>query len=174
MDKREQYTFAALGVLVILVLILKAKGHPSMDVPNSLGSVDDAEGGGNPQAQFDAPYTQETTPGISDSQIILNGGAPFQSTINQQINVSAAMQLSEQYIPLFGFVGMGFATTPTAPTQQLRAPPPSPVYFAPSPAPAPFVAAPYSQPSPYRGFSGSGGSGPQIAGNPYIPHLGGG
>lgn len=163
----------ALGVLAVGTLFLKLWGHPSMSTPNAIGSVDDAEGGGNPQAQFDSPYTQETTPGISDSQIILNGGAPFQSTINQQINVSAAMQLSEQYIPLFGFVGMGFATGNT-PSQQLRAPPPSPSYFAPAPAPAPFASAPYSQPSPYRGFGGSGGSGPQIAGNPYIPHLGGG
>lgn len=163
MDKREKYSMAALAALVALTAILKLRKHPSIQ-PNTLGGVDDttsASGGGAAaQSQFDAPY-QYPSPGISDSPIVLNGGAPFQSSISVEVNPSYLGTLSENYIPLFGFVGMGPGS---GGPNQISAPPPAPAYFAPQPASSPYAAPPtYTQPSPFHAFTGSGGGGAQLA-----------
>lgn len=171
MEKREKYTSVALAVLVLLITWLKWRGHPSVASPDEISGADEpsATGGGSAQQQFDAPYLYQT-PGISDSPIVLNGGAPFQSTINVEVNPSYLGSLSENYIPMFGFVGMGYSGQ--GGNGSLQAPPPPPVYFAP-PAPASSAYAPpnvYSQPSPYPKFSGSGGGGAQL--NPSLLRFG--
>jgi len=160
MNKSTKHTALALGALALAVWGLKMRGHPSV------ASVPPA--GVDP---FVAPYGWQT-PGIADDPVILNGGAPFQSTVNVTVNPSYLGTLSQQFIPLFGFVGLGVdpaqqggtaagssgANSGGTPTR-LVAPPPAPSAFvstAPSIAPDPF-----NQPAPVtsaRNVS-TGGSG---------------
>lgn len=55
---------------------------------------------------FAAPYYW-SNPGIYDDPRILNGAnAPFNSVVNVYVDNPAVAGLANQYIPLFGFVGM--------------------------------------------------------------------
>ena len=57
-------------------------------------------------AGFNSPYFWPT-PGIYPDPSILNGSTvPFESTVNVYVENPAISQLSNQYIPMFGFVGM--------------------------------------------------------------------
>jgi hypothetical protein len=98
MDKRQKYSAALLLVLIAGTAWLKLRGHPSLSVPASTGA--DAE------SPFLAPYGWGT-PGISDDPLTINGGPPFSSVVNVNVNPSYLGSLSQQFIPMFGFVGIG-------------------------------------------------------------------
>lgn len=171
MDKREKYSIIALTALVAIVTVLKVRGHPSVAEPSTLGGVDEsAAGGGNSQNQFELPYSY-STPGIADNPITLNGGAPFQSTINVEVNPSYLGTLSQDYIPMFGFIGMGSTGGPGT----LNGPAPAPATFVSAPAANGTPYAPpraFAQPSPFL-VGGSGGSGPAVNSGLFRPVMGG-
>lgn len=129
MDKQSKLTFVALTGLTVAILLLKGRGHPSVTASSE-----------TPQSEFEAPY-QYATPGIPDDSVSLNGGAPFQSTVNVSVNPSYLGTLSQSYIPMFGFVGIGApvaqpaqqSTQAAAQPAQLVAPPPAPATFVHTP-----------------------------------------
>lgn len=137
MSPKEKYSAVALAVLAIGSLYLKWRGHPNMagmtlDDPNAAEAASSGASS-NPQDAFASPYLNYSNPGISDAPIILNGGAPFESTVNVTVNPSYLGTLSQQYIPMFGYVGIGVVPANDdggagAPVQ-LTAPPPPPAQF---------------------------------------------
>jgi hypothetical protein len=98
MDKNEKVKLAVLGGLAIVALALMYKKHGAT-VVSPLDSVTESPD------PFAAPYLQ-STPGIFDLSKILNGGTPFQSVINVNVDSGFGATLNEQYMPLFGFVGI--------------------------------------------------------------------
>jgi hypothetical protein len=102
MDTKQKYSAALLAVLALGIAWLKWTGHPSV----ASGAATNAAAGVDP---FTAPYGW-STPGISDDPNTLNGGPPFQSSVNVNVNPSYLASLSQQYIPLFGFVGLAVGT----------------------------------------------------------------
>lgn len=98
---QTKYKVAALtGMTAFAVWLLWRKHVRSLIASGEIIEVK------QPQSNaFAAPY-YTTVPGISDDGITLNGGAPFQSVINVNVNPSVAQYLNQHYIPLFGFVGM--------------------------------------------------------------------
>lgn len=160
MDSKQKLTAVSLAALATVIAFLKWRGHPSVAAPAA---------GTDP---FLTPY-ELPTPGISDDPITLNGGAPFQSTVNVSVNPSYLGTLSQTYIPMFGFVGGGVAPPTlqdvTAP-RQLTAPPPQPTYFA-TPTPPKLSPPVYEQPSPFAPapvphhlqWGAAASSGPQLA-----------
>ena len=121
MDTKQKYSAGLLAILALGIAWLKWMGHPSVAVAPASNTA----AGVNP---FIAPYDW-STPGISDDANMLNGGPPFESTVNVSVNPSYLGTLSEQFIPLFGFVGMGVRVGANAATNQLSAPPPAAVGF---------------------------------------------
>lgn len=90
-NKRAVYLIAAL-VAVIIVLEWLSRRNAVQVVP--------AE-----NDQFTAPYfwPNGIYPGVTN----MNGGiSPFESTVNVYVDNPALAGLSNQYIPMFGFVGM--------------------------------------------------------------------
>ena len=59
----------------------------------------------DPNARFYEPYYY-TNPGIPDDYDILNGGEPFVSNVTVNVSNPAFGSLNNQYIPIFGLVGM--------------------------------------------------------------------
>ena len=104
MDTRQKYGAALLLVLIAGTAWLKLRGHPSVSsapASNESAGVD----------TFIAPYGWQT-PGIADNPVTLNGGSPFSSVVNLTVNPSYLGSLSQQYIPMFGFVGVGIVGAP--------------------------------------------------------------
>lgn len=63
--------------------------------------------GGTGYPNFTTPYMQ-TTPGIYDNVVNMfgNTGQPFVSDIQVNLTNNPLSQLTQKYIPLYGFVGM--------------------------------------------------------------------
>lgn len=90
------------------------------------------------QDPFTTPYYQGI-PG-SNSSVIMNGSdSPFYSTINVSLDANIAQSLANQYIPVFGFIGVtAVGSAPIAaqlpPTMVISPPPPPPAQFNSAPA----------------------------------------
>ncbi len=83
------------GILLVLWYVLKIGGrNPEVITSNTPGL--------NP---FQAPFFT-TNPGIPDNWSINTGGQPFNSSVNVSVNTGTINGLANQYMPMFGLVGM--------------------------------------------------------------------
>lgn len=139
MDMKQKYSAGLLLILIAGTAWLKWKGHPSV----TEAPATNVSAGVNP---FTAPYGWQT-PGIADNAATLNGGAPFQSTVNVDVNPSYLGTLSQQFIPLFGFVGLGVDPAMQGSSSQLVAPALPAASFVSASQP-PVSSDPFSQPAP--------------------------
>lgn len=90
-NKRAVYLIAALVAVIIILEWLKGRNQTVAEVAQE-----------NP---FQAPYfwPNGIYPGVTN----MNGGlSPFESTVNVYVDNPALAGLANQYIPMFGFVGM--------------------------------------------------------------------
>lgn len=96
-NKQKTYIKAAIvvGFLLLLWYFLKAYGKPPIVIPSTGQGL-------NP---FQTPYFT-TNPGIPDHWSINTGGPPFNSTANITVNTGTINGLANQYMPMFGLVGM--------------------------------------------------------------------
>lgn len=96
-DKQKCYVKASVivGGLLLLWYLLKMIGRPPAIIPSTGQGL-------NP---FQSPYFT-TNPGIPDNWSINTGGTPFNSTANITVNTGTINGLANQYMPMFGLVGM--------------------------------------------------------------------
>lgn len=94
--KTETFILAAVGTIALLDLIWRKIGQNKLAVATAAAPVATTA---NP---WDA--AMGGTAGIVASQ---SPAQPFQSAINVTVNPNVAQFLTHNYIPLFGFVGMG-------------------------------------------------------------------
>ena len=107
-DKKSHVVIIVLGIgaLYLLYTRYKASSVSTSATPTNTtptGVTYGASGAPN----FTTPYLQPT-PGISDSVVNIfgNSGQPFQSDITVNVTTNPFSQLTQKYIPLYGFVGM--------------------------------------------------------------------
>lgn len=90
-NKRALYLFVTLAIVVIVLEFLSRRKPAVLQAPA--------------QDDFAAPYYWPN--GIYPGPYNMNGAAsPFESTVNVYLDNPALAGLSNQYIPMFGFVGM--------------------------------------------------------------------
>lgn len=96
MNKEKKMTLA-LGLMLLVLAYLWWKRRQAMMAPaEALGMMD----------PFAAPY-YSTVPGIPDMTQLINGANnPFVSVINVNAQIDAYSGLNNNYIPLFGMVGV--------------------------------------------------------------------
>ncbi len=107
---KKHHTAIMLGVIaVILYLLWKYYKGQSLTSPAGANFPYSPFGSGLPQLDknFLVPYSG-TTPGYEDNSVTYNGpgGQPFASTINVNVTPNVFGSLTNNYIPLYGFVGM--------------------------------------------------------------------
>lgn len=98
MDDKKQKAIVVGGIALLILLIKLASDSKSGIVFAPPG---DSGQSVNYQDFFNFPYYD-----INKELPDLGGGNTYNSTINQIINPSLGMQLSRQYMPMFGFVGV--------------------------------------------------------------------
>lgn len=96
---------------------------------------------GNGSILVSSPDNAFTNPYITDGKM---PGTGFNSTVNLKIDVDPYAGLSNKYMPVFGFVGVGVTgTLPTSINNVIvNQTPPAKVVAAAAPAPAPSAGAP--------------------------------
>lgn len=90
-NKRALWLFVLLAAVVIFLEFLARRKPAVLESP--------------PQEDFNAPYywPNGIYPGVQN----MNGAlSPFESTVNVYLENPALAGLANQYIPMFGFVGM--------------------------------------------------------------------
>ncbi len=110
-DKKSHVVIIVLGIAALYLLYTRYKASsvsastaPTNTAPaGQTGVMYGAAGAPN----FTTPYLQPT-PGVSDSVVNMfgNSGQPFQSDITVNLTTNPFSQLTQKYIPLYGFVGM--------------------------------------------------------------------
>lgn len=98
MEAKNIYGLALLAGLFGLALWLHSRTPEPKpgDVVENVGAND----------AFYAPFYQ-TNPGIWDNVGILNGSnVPFESTVKLEVSAPSLNSLSNQYMPMFGYVGV--------------------------------------------------------------------
>lgn len=98
-NKTTLYGMLAVTVIVLFLWWKRSQWLNSNSTPDDVMDM-----GAN--SLFTNPYWY-TNPGIPDMPQILNGStSPFNSVINVGVNVDAYSGLSNDYMPMFGMVGV--------------------------------------------------------------------
>jgi len=96
MNKENKLAIGLLVLILIFAFLWYRRRAPLQAAANALGVVD----------PFAAPYYW-TTPGVPDLTQVVNGAnQPFVSVINVNANIDAYSGLNNNYIPMFGMVGV--------------------------------------------------------------------
>lgn len=103
MDKLEKKHIVLTGC-AIAALFLLWRDTRNMQDSNVAMQVTSNEPTVN--GQFSAPYTAGGNPLVMNNYTTQGGGDIFNSAYNLSVNPSIAHTLTENYIPLFGFVGI--------------------------------------------------------------------
>ena len=96
MTEGKALEYAVIGGVALLVWYFATHQQPTVTVADPTSSGND----------FYAPF-YSTNPGIPDIPQVLNGGnSPFNSAITVNVTSALPSGLANDYMPMFGFVGV--------------------------------------------------------------------